>query len=79
MRTLIRALLALSLVLCLGVGCSFHESPHVVNPRHWNEHIAQIFGPHDGSLHNLHVSIDRVILGVENYGEFENSEQIYSQ
>ena len=76
MRKAIIVLFALVAIVFLGSGCA--ETPHLSNPTHWGTHFAKIFGSEDGELHNLHVSIDRVLFGVENYEEVENTEKIYT-
>jgi len=72
-------IVCLASFLAIGSGCNnIEETPHVANPLHWGTHITKIFGWEDGSLHLLHIDIDRILFGVENYQEFEETEIVYS-
>jgi len=64
--------------LATSAGCVQH-TPHLYNPVHWCVHLSKMFHHEQGEFHNLHVDIDRVVLGVENYEELETSEYIYSE
>ena len=64
-------------LLWLAAGCT--NTPHLYKPLHLNDHFMKIFSPEDGELHTLHVDLDRVLFGVENYRELETTEYIYSE
>ena len=72
--------LGLIAFFAIASGCSsISETPHAANPSHWNTHFQQVFGWKDGAVHRLHIDIDRVFLGVENYAEYEETEIVYSE
>lgn len=71
MRKILKLLFCASVLLTVAVGCA--ETAHVYNVPHWYTHVAKLFK----SAHNLHVSVDRVIFGIENYQELETTETVY--
>ena len=77
MKRILLAVLCLLGCLLVAPGCS--HTPHLYNPVHWVVHVGKIFNPRDGELHTLHVDLDRIVLGVENYEELETTEYVYSE
>ena len=68
-------IVCLASFLAVGSGCNTVEgTPHVANPLHWGVHLSHVFSWEDGELHLLHIDIDRILFGVENYDEFDQSE-----
>ncbi len=71
MRSILKVLFCASILLTVAVGCV--ETAHVYNLPHWRSHIAKIFD----ATHNFHVSVDRIVFGVDNYEELETTKTIY--
>ena len=71
MRSILKMLFCTSILLTVAVGCV--ETAHVYNPSHWSSHVAKIFE----TTHDLHVSVDRIFFGVDNYQELEKTKTIY--
>jgi len=70
-----------SLVGCqfMSSGCQVQHTPNLYNPLHWEAHLQKVFNPTYGSFHLLHLDMDSIVFGLENYEELEDTEYVYSE